>query len=80
MRRVGWFIVVWSAGVFLYSAIFLRSLIGCVLSVDMILMGAVFVLRPSWPRLSTICAVLCAVLAVALGIAAAAVVLTQDIR
>ncbi len=74
MRRIGWFTVIWSAGVFLYSAIFLQSLIGYVLSVAMILMGAVFVLAPTRRRLT----IVCVVLAIALLIVAMVMVLRTD--
>jgi len=57
-RRAGWFMVIWSAGVFVWSAIFLHSLIGCVLSVAMMLMGAVLIFGPNWWRLTTVCTVL----------------------
>ncbi len=70
-RRHGWLILVWSAGVFLWSAIFLRSVVGCVLSVDFMLVGAALVLSPTQRRMS----VVCMVVAIALTMLAAVLVL-----
>jgi len=71
MRRDGWIMVAWGAGVFLFAAIYLRSLVGCLLSVDIMLMGAAFVFSPARQRLS----IVCAVLVVALTTVAAVMVL-----
>ncbi len=71
MRRGGWFMVVWSAGVFVWSAIFERSLLGCVASLIFIVMGAAFIFAPTRRRLT----IVCAGLAVALLIVAMVMVL-----